>query len=105
MKKRHGVEQIAAKLRQADAELGKGLKVPNVCKQLEISEQTYYRWRIKYGGMNPQIARQLRDDMEEGNSQLKTLIADQALATMLPHPQPVASRGITWARPGELEKS
>ena len=41
MKKRHGAEQIVAKLRQADVELGKGLKVPEVCKQMGVSEQTY----------------------------------------------------------------
>ncbi len=46
MKTRHGAEQIVAKLRQADVALGKGLKVPEVCKQLGISEQSYYRWRI-----------------------------------------------------------
>ena len=44
-KKRHGVEQIIPKLRQADVELGKGKKVPEICKTLNISEQTYYRWR------------------------------------------------------------
>ena len=43
MKKRHSPEQIVAKLRQADVELGKGLKVPEVCRQLGVSEQTYYR--------------------------------------------------------------
>ena len=53
MKKRHSAEQIVAKLRRADVELGKGLKVPEVCRQLGISEQTYYRWRTKYGGMAP----------------------------------------------------
>ena len=53
MKKRHSAEQIVSKLRQADVELGKGLKVPEVCRQLGISEQTYYRWRTKYGGMAP----------------------------------------------------
>jgi putative transposase len=58
MKKRHSAEQIVAKLRQADVELGKGLKVPEVCKQLGVSEQTYYRWRTKYGGMAPHMARQ-----------------------------------------------
>ncbi len=50
MKRRHGVEQIVAKLRQADVELGKGLKVPEVCKQLGITVQTYYRRRQKYEG-------------------------------------------------------
>jgi len=47
MKKRQRPEQIVGKLRQADVGLGKGLKVPQVCKQLGISEQTYYRWRHK----------------------------------------------------------
>ena len=47
MKKRHGAEQIVAKLPQADVELGKGLKVPEVFKQLGITFQTYYRWRQK----------------------------------------------------------
>ena len=50
---RHSVDQIIAKLRRADVELGKGRKVPEVCKVLEITEQTYYRWRQKYGGMAP----------------------------------------------------
>ncbi|MEM1355934.1 MAG: transposase [Planctomycetota bacterium] len=53
MKKRHSAEQIVAKLRQVDLELGKGLKVPEVCRLLEVSEQAYYRWRTKYGGMAP----------------------------------------------------
>ena len=53
MKKRHGAEQIAAKLREADVSLGKGLCVPGVCKQLGISEQTYCRRRTRYGGMDP----------------------------------------------------
>ena len=61
MKKRHSGEQIVAILRQADVALGKGQKVPEVCKQLGISEQTYYRWRTKYGGMDPQMARQLQE--------------------------------------------
>jgi hypothetical protein len=45
LKKRHGVEQIVVKLRQADVDLGKVLMVSEVCKQLDISQQTYYRWR------------------------------------------------------------
>ncbi len=78
MKKRHGAEQIVPKLRQADVELGKGLKVPEVCKHLGISEQTYYRWRQKYGGMAPEMARQLKA-LEKENVRLKKLVADQAL--------------------------
>lgn len=78
MKKRFTPEQIVAKLRQADIELGKGLKVPEVCKQLGISQQTYYRWRTKYGGMDPQMAKQLKA-LEKENARLKKLVADQAL--------------------------
>ena len=58
--------------------LGKGEKVPEVCKQLGISEQTYYRWRTKYGGMDPQMARQLQE-LQKENARLKRLVADQAL--------------------------
>jgi putative transposase len=65
MKKRHGAEQIVGFLRQADVALGKGEKVPAVCKQLGISEQTYYRWRKKYEGMDPQMARQLQELQKE----------------------------------------
>ncbi len=78
MKQRHSAEQIVAKLRQADVELGKGLKVPEVCRGLGISEQTYYRWRQKYGGMDPQMAKQLKE-LEKENTRLKKLVADQAL--------------------------
>ena len=78
MKKRYSVEQIVSKLRQADVGLGKGLRVPDVCRELDISEQTYYRWRQKYGGMAPDMAKQLKA-MEKENGRLKRLVADQAL--------------------------
>jgi transposase-like protein len=78
MKKRHGPEQIIPLLRQADVALGKGEKVPEVCKRLGISEQTYYRWRTKYGGMDPQMARQLQE-LQKENARLKRLVANQAL--------------------------
>ena len=78
MKKRYSPEQIVGKLRQADMELGKGKRVPEVCRLLEISEQTYYRWRQKYGGMAPEMARQVKA-LEKENARLKRLVADQAL--------------------------
>ena len=78
MKKRHSTEQIVARLRQADVELGKGLKVPEVCKQLGITAQTYYRWRQKYGGMAPEMARHMKA-LEKENVRLKKLVAEQAL--------------------------
>ena len=58
--------------------LGKGQKVPEICKALEITEQTYYRWRQKYGGMAPEMAKQLKA-LGEGERPLKKLVAEQAL--------------------------
>ena len=78
MKKKHSPEQIVKKLRQADVDLGKGLKVPAICRKLGVCEQTYYRWRQKYGGMSPQLAKQLKT-VEKENARLKRLVADQAL--------------------------
>ena len=78
MKKRHSAEQIVAMLRDADVLLGQGMKVPEASKQLGISQQTYYRWRQKYGGMDPQMAKQLREHEKE-NVRLKKLVAEQAL--------------------------
>ena len=78
MKKRHSGPQIVAKLRQADVLIGQGKTVPEVCRDLEISEQTYYRWRQKYGGMSPNMIKQLRL-LQKENKRLKTVVADQAL--------------------------
>ena len=78
MKKSYTGPQIVAKLRQADVLLGQGKKVPDVCKDIEISQQTYYRWRQKYGGMSPDMIRQLKA-LQKENAQLKKLVADQAL--------------------------
>ena len=78
MKKRFSGPQIVAKLRQADVLIGQGKTVPEVCKEIEISQQTYYRWRQKYGGMSSDMIKQLRA-LQKENAQLKRLVADQAL--------------------------
>jgi len=78
MKKRYEAEQVVVMLRQADVGLGKGLKVPDICRDLGISEQTYYRWRQKYGGMAPDMARQLKA-LEKENGRLKRLVAELSL--------------------------
>ena len=75
---RHTVDQIIPKLRRADVEIGKGKKVPEICKLLEITEQTYYRWRQKYGGMQPEMAKELKA-LQKENARLKKLVAEQAL--------------------------
>ncbi len=76
--KRHSVDQIVSKLRRADVELGKGKKIPDVCKIIEVSEQTYYRWRQKYGGMAPEMAKELKA-LQKENGRLKKMVAEQAL--------------------------
>jgi putative transposase len=63
-------------LRQADVELGKGLGVKEVCRLIEVSEQTYYRWRQKYGGMSPQLIAELKTLQ---NQRLRKIIADQRI--------------------------
>ena len=76
--KRHSVDQIISKLRRADVELGKGKKVPEVCKLIEIKEQTYYRWRQKYGNMQADMAKQFKA-LQKENARLKKMVAEQAL--------------------------
>ena len=72
------MDQIVAKLRKADVELGKGKKVPEICKLLEVTEQTYYRWRQKYGGMEPSMTKELKA-LQKENARLKKMVAEQAL--------------------------
>lgn len=76
--KKYRPEQIVEKLRQADVELGKGLGVKEVCRLIEISEQTYYRWRQKYGGMSPQLIAELKT-LQKENQRLRKIIADQRI--------------------------
>jgi len=58
--------------------LGKGKKVPEVCHELDVADQTCYRWRQKVGGMQPEMVKQLKA-VEKYNSRLKKLVADHAL--------------------------
>ena len=74
----HTTDQIIEKLRQADVALAKKQKVPEICKALEITEQTYYRWRQKYGGMSPEMTKELKA-LQKENARLKKLVAEQAL--------------------------
>jgi transposase-like protein len=74
----HTTEWIIEQLRQTDADLRNRQTVPDICKSLEITEQTYQRWRQKYGGMAPETTRQLRA-LEKENARLKKLVAEQAL--------------------------
>jgi putative transposase len=78
MKKKHTGPQIVSKLRQADVLIGQGKSVPEVCKEIDVSEHTYYRWRRKYGGMSPDMIKQLRA-LQKENTRLRKVVADQAL--------------------------
>lgn len=78
MKKTHSPEQIIDKVRQAEAASAEGATVPEVCKRIEVSEQTYYRWRSKYAGMNKADAKRLRELGKE-NARLKKLLAEKEL--------------------------
>ena len=77
-RKRHTPEQIVKKLRDADAMLTAGKSVGEVLQALEVSEATLGRWRSQYGGMKSEEAKRLKQ-LEEENSRLKKLVAEQAL--------------------------
>jgi|TARA_Y100000310_G_C20073687_1_gene530567 transposase-like protein len=77
-RKRHTAEQIIGKLREAEVLLSQGQTVPEACKKIEVSEQTYYRWRKEYGGLRLDQAKRLKE-VERENGRLKKLVADQAL--------------------------
>ncbi len=73
-KSRYKEEQIIGVLKEVDA----GAKLQDVVRRLGVSEQTYYRWKAKYGGMEVNDAKKLRA-LEDENRRLKTMVADQAL--------------------------
>lgn len=77
-RRRHTPEQIIRKLREAERMLGEGKTIPEAAKELQVSEQTYHRWRNQYGGMKAQDAKRLKE-LERENSSLKAIVADQAL--------------------------
>jgi len=73
-KTRYTAEQVAFALRQVES----GTPVPEVCRKMEISEQTFYRWKRRYAGMGVAEVRRLRV-LEEENKKLKQLVADLSL--------------------------
>ena len=80
-RRRHTPEQIVRKLREADRLLLEGVEVPEVAKALEVSEQTYHRWRAQFGAMQPDDVKRLKD-LERENAQLKRLVADKELENL-----------------------
>lgn len=77
-RKRHTAEQIITMLREAEVRQAQGSSILEVCKQLGITDQTYYRWRKEYGGLKVDQAKRLKD-LERENARLKKVVADQVL--------------------------
>jgi len=76
--KNYTVEQIIIKLREVELFCGQGKSIGEAVRQAEISENTYYRWRREYGGMNTAEAKRMKE-LEKENARLKKLVAEQAL--------------------------
>ena len=81
-RRRRTPEQIITKLREAEVGLAQGRSVAQVCKALEVTEQTYYRWRKEYGGMRVAQAKRLRQ-LEGENARLRRAVADLTVANQI----------------------
>ncbi len=77
-RKRHTPEEIVTKLRQAQVDIGKGATVDQVARKLGVNEQTYFRWKREYGGMEVDQLAQLKD-LQRENTRLKKIVAEQAM--------------------------
>jgi transposase-like protein len=77
-RKRYTAEQIINHLREAEILISQGKSIREAARQIGISEQTYYRWRKEYGGMEVSQARRLKE-LEKENQRLKKLVADLSL--------------------------
>jgi putative transposase len=76
--KKFTAEQIIGKLREAEVELSRGKTVPEACRKIGVTEQTYYRWKKEYGGLRMDQAKRLKE-LEKENARLKRLLADAEL--------------------------
>jgi putative transposase len=76
--KRFSPEQIIAMLRQIEVQLAQGKRLALACKEAGIAEQSYYRWRREYGGLQLEQAKRLKE-LERENARLRRLVADLAL--------------------------
>lgn len=81
-RKNHNSEQIIRILRQGEVLLGQGKKIDEVCKELQISDATYYKWRKEYGGMQVSQAKRLKS-LELENSRLKRAVAELTLNNLI----------------------
>lgn len=77
-RKRFKVDEIINKLREAEIHQSKGMSLQDACRKIDVTEQTYYRWRKEYGGLRIDQAKRLRE-LEKENQRLKKLVADVSL--------------------------
>jgi putative transposase len=77
-KKRFSAEQIVVMLRQIEVLMSQGKAAPVACREAGISQQSYYRWRKEYGGLELDQAKRMKD-LERENVRLKRLVADLSL--------------------------
>lgn len=81
-RKRYTAEQIIGYLRQAEVMLGRGCRMEEVLREIDVTANTYYRWRKEYGGMGTDQARRLKD-LEQENARLKRAVADLTLDNLI----------------------
>ena len=77
-RKRYKPEEIIGYLREAEVLHSKGSSIPEICRQIGIAEQTYYRWRKEYGSLSVDQAKRMKEEEKE-NAQLRKLVADLSL--------------------------
>ena len=77
-RKRFKVDEIINKLREVEIHQARGMSLQEACRKIEVTEQTYYRWRKEYGGLRMDQAKRLRD-LEKENQRLKKAVADITL--------------------------
>ena len=77
-RRRHTPDQIVRKLREAERLQAEGQDLAAVARHLEVSEQTFHRWRAQYGGLKADDAKRLKE-LERENERLKRIVADQAI--------------------------
>ena len=77
-RKRHSAEEIVNKLREAEVLIANGTTIAQVCKQIGVTDQTYYKWRREYGGLKTDQAKKFKE-LEQENARLKKLVADLSL--------------------------
>ena len=76
--KRYKAEQIVTLLRQIEVGIANGKPTPQACKEVEITQQTYYRWRKEFGGLKLDQAKRMKE-LERENAKLKRLVAELSL--------------------------